>query len=68
MEGLATPILVSFRGLIQNFRPASPPISYGSLPGPERLQQVTMCSLRPGPLIGLYTHVLSRGNSPRAVD
>ena len=31
-KGWATPRLVSFRGLIQNFRRASPPLSYGSLP------------------------------------
>ena len=31
-EGWATPRLVSFRGLKQNFRRASPPLSYGSPP------------------------------------
>ena len=31
-KGWATPRLVSFRGLIQNFRRASPPLLYGSLP------------------------------------
>ena len=32
--GWAAPRLVSFRGLIQNFRRASPPLSYGSPPPP----------------------------------
>ena len=31
-KGWAMSRLVSFRGLIQNFRRASPPLSYGSLP------------------------------------
>ena len=31
---LGHPQLISFRGLIQNFRRASPPFSYGSLPHP----------------------------------
>ena len=30
----ATPRSVSFRGLIQNFRPASPPVSYAESPSP----------------------------------
>ena len=36
-KGWATPRLVSFRGLIQNFRRASPPLSYGS---PHRAKDV----------------------------
>ena len=32
-KGWATPRLVCFRGLIQNFRRVSPPLSYGSPPG-----------------------------------
>ena len=31
-KGWATPRLVSFRGLIQNFRQASPPLSYAESP------------------------------------
>ena len=33
-KGWATPRLVSFRDLIQKFRPSSPPLSYGSQPPP----------------------------------
>ena len=33
-KGWATPRLVSFRDLIQKFRPSSPPLSYGSHPPP----------------------------------
>ena len=36
-KGWATPRLVSFRGLIQNFRQASPPLSHGS-PSPGESQ------------------------------
>ena len=35
-KGWAMPRLISFGGLIQNFRRASPPLSYGSPPGSKR--------------------------------
>ena len=35
-KGWATPRLVSFRDLIQKFRPSSPPLSYGSQPQPSK--------------------------------
>ena len=36
-KGWATPRLVSFRDLIQKFRPSSPPLSYGNPPPPPPL-------------------------------
>ena len=36
-KGWATPRLVSFRDLIQKFRPSSPPLSYGNHPPPPPL-------------------------------
>ena len=46
----ATPRLVSFKGLIQNFRQASPPLSYAESPPPPD------CKLFLSPAI---THLLT---------
>ena len=44
-KGWATPKLVSFRGLIQNFRRASPPLSYGTPPGTRPFRNHCLKSL-----------------------
>ena len=44
-KGWATPRLVSFRGLIQNFRQASPPLSYAESPPPRDLVLVVRKSM-----------------------